>query len=109
MAYSSWKKGIRRSNEFTANKILTYHISDKTADVYVEKMSVNEGSYLLNVSVEGKVMQALELNMGGMHNIENMLAAIATGRHLGINDEAIKAAVKSFRGVKRRFETVLKK
>ena len=48
------------------------------------------------------------LNMGGMHNVENMVAAIAVASSLGIENEKIKAAVVSFRGVKRRFEYIIK-
>jgi len=47
------------------------------------------------------------LNMGGMHNIENMIAAIAVAHDLKIEDEKIKAAVSSFKGVKRRFEYII--
>jgi UDP-N-acetylmuramate-alanine ligase len=46
--------------------------------------------------------------MGGMHNIENALAAIAVAVHLGIADEKIVAAVADFKGVKRRFEYIEK-
>jgi UDP-N-acetylmuramate--alanine ligase len=45
--------------------------------------------------------------MGGLHNIENAVVAIAVAHLLGIEDEKIKKAVASFRGVKRRFEYVL--
>jgi UDP-N-acetylmuramate--alanine ligase len=46
--------------------------------------------------------------MGGMHNVENSLVAIAIAKHLGIDDEKIKSAVDSFAGVKRRFEYVVR-
>jgi UDP-N-acetylmuramate--alanine ligase len=46
--------------------------------------------------------------MGGLHNIENVTVAIAIAHRLGIADEKIKAAVEAFRGVKRRFEYVVK-
>ena len=45
--------------------------------------------------------------MGGMHNVENVTAAIGIAHHLGIADEKIKWAVSYFKGVKRRFEYVL--
>ena len=46
--------------------------------------------------------------MGGMHNIENVIAAITVAHHLNIEDEKIKVAVSSFKGVKRRFEYIVK-
>ena len=42
----------------------------------------------------------VQLNMGGMHNVENAVAAIAVAHQLGIEDEKIKKAVASFKGVK---------
>jgi len=46
--------------------------------------------------------------MGGLHNIENIIAAIAVAKHLKISDEKIKDAVKDFKGVRRRFQYILK-
>lgn len=43
-----------------------------------------------------------------MHNVENAVAAIAIASSLGIDKEKIKTAVENFRGVKRRFEYILK-
>lgn len=102
------KKGLQRNKEFKAGKKLSYHLSDSTADIYVENIQVQEGKYLFDVQVEDKKLAGLEFNMGGQHNIENMLAAIAVGIHLQINEDAIRKAVSSFKGVKRRFETLLK-
>jgi len=42
----------------------------------------------------------------GVHNVVNSLGAIAVGDALGLDREAILSAVRSFRGVKRRFELV---
>jgi len=48
------------------------------------------------------------LNMGGMHNVENAVAAITVASSLEIENDKIKAAVGSFKGVKRRFEYIIK-
>jgi UDP-N-acetylmuramate--alanine ligase len=40
--------------------------------------------------------------------VENSVVAIAIAHHLGIENEKIKEAVKAFRGVKRRFEYIVK-
>ncbi len=48
------------------------------------------------------------LNIGGLHNIENVVVAITVAHQLGIADEKIKAAVADFKGVKRRFEYIVK-
>jgi UDP-N-acetylmuramate--alanine ligase len=46
--------------------------------------------------------------MGGRHNVENATAAIAVAHRLGIAGDKIIAAVAAFRGVKRRFEYIVK-
>ena len=46
--------------------------------------------------------------MGGLHNIENSIAAITVARHIGISDEKIRNAIANFKGVKRRFEYIIK-
>ena len=44
------------------------------------------------------------LNLPGVHNVRNALAAIAVADELGVSDEAIVAALAEFRGVGRRFQ-----
>ncbi|HAG69188.1 MAG TPA: UDP-N-acetylmuramate--L-alanine ligase [Lachnospiraceae bacterium] len=46
----------------------------------------------------------IELKIPGVHNIANSLAAIAAAHALGISNEAVVSALKSFKGVDRRFE-----
>ena len=40
----------------------------------------------------------------GQHNLSNALAAVAVGRHLGLEFKAIAEAIATFEGAKRRFE-----
>ncbi|MBI3223375.1 MAG: UDP-N-acetylmuramate--L-alanine ligase [Nitrosomonadales bacterium] len=46
----------------------------------------------------------ITLNLAGMHNVLNALAAIAIGLEVGVADEAIVAALAEFQGVGRRFQ-----
>jgi UDP-N-acetylmuramate--alanine ligase len=46
----------------------------------------------------------ITLNLPGLHNVQNALAAIAVGMEIGIPDEAIVKALAEFRGVGRRFQ-----
>ncbi|QLG89440.1 UDP-N-acetylmuramate--L-alanine ligase [Chitinibacter bivalviorum] len=47
---------------------------------------------------------AVTLNMPGMHNVLNALAAIAIGIEVGADEAAIVAALEKFEGVGRRFQ-----
>jgi UDP-N-acetylmuramate--alanine ligase len=54
----------------------------------------------------GERMGRVELRMTGSHQVLNALAAISVGRHLDIPFGTIRAALKGFSGVKRRFEVL---
>jgi UDP-N-acetylmuramate--alanine ligase len=47
---------------------------------------------------------AVDLNLAGVHNVRNALAAIAVGRETGVPDAQIARALAEFRGVGRRFQ-----
>ena len=47
---------------------------------------------------------SVELNLAGVHNVQNALAAIAVGREVGVADDAIAKALSEFKGVGRRFQ-----
>ncbi len=54
---------------------------------------------------DGSVIEGVHLPMAGWHNVSNALAAIAIARELDVSDQAIKAGMAGFGGVKRRFTT----
>jgi UDP-N-acetylmuramate--alanine ligase len=47
---------------------------------------------------------AVTLNLPGVHNVRNALAAIAVATELGVADETIARALAEFKGVGRRFQ-----
>ena len=101
------KYGLSRSNELKASNHLTYHLQNNNADVFTENIIIKSGSYQFDVITKNWQLKNVALNMGGMHNIENIIAAIAVAHHLKIDDAKIKAAVANFKGVKRRFEYII--
>ncbi|MGC4037295.1 MAG: UDP-N-acetylmuramate--L-alanine ligase [Chitinophagaceae bacterium] len=102
------KHGLKRGKELKGSQHFTYSLKDKGATVYAEDIRISNGSYEYNVIVNGKRLENVVLNMGGMHNVENSLAAIAVASSLNIDGKKIKAAVNSFLGVKRRFQYIVK-
>lgn len=102
------KYGLKRNDEFKVPNMIRYSLYDKHADVRPENIKINNGSYQFDVKINEDVIKDVELNMGGMHNIENVIAAITVAKHVGITDEKIKEAVAKFKGVKRRFEYIIK-
>lgn len=102
------KHGLKRSAALESTHQLTYSLHDTGADIHAENIRMENGSYHFNVVTRLWKLNDITLNMGGLHNIENVIAAIMIAHHLGIADEKIKAAVADFKGVKRRFEYMIK-
>lgn len=102
------KYGLAKSNQLVADNHSTYHLADSNADIYGRHIEIENGSYKFEVVIKDYVIEDVVLNMGGFHNIENVIAAIAVAYHLGIDEDKIIAAVANFKGVKRRFEYIVK-
>lgn len=102
------KKGLSRESELNATHNYRYAYQQAGADVTTTDLKVENGSYTFNVQGPGWMIKDVTLHMGGLHNIENAVAAITVAKHLGIEDEKIRAAVADFKGVRRRFEYALK-
>ena len=89
-------------------KIVTYGFSPQ-ADVRAMNIQTSSAGSRYDVIVTdrktGQVRElgAFALPVIGRHNVQNSLAAIAVGTQLGFKDEALRAALGAFEGVKRRF------
>ncbi|MEM8603133.1 MAG: UDP-N-acetylmuramate--L-alanine ligase [Cyanobacteria bacterium P01_H01_bin.121] len=75
-----------------------------TADYTVDQVHYAGSGTTARVWERGKLLGSVTLQLLGSHNLSNALAAIATGRHLGLEFAAIATALASFTGVRRRFE-----
>ncbi len=107
------KYGLKRTGDLKAANHITYDLDDENANAYATNIKTISGSYSFDVVLKNEKgilwqLNNVVLNMGGMHNIENVLAAIMVAHHLKIEDDKIINAVAEFRGVKRRFEYVVK-
>jgi UDP-N-acetylmuramate--alanine ligase len=57
------------------------------------------------VRINGSITRFdVTLNLPGMHNVQNALAAVAVANELNVPDEAIAKALAEFKGVGRRFQ-----
>lgn len=102
------KHELTLNNDFKAAKLITYSLSNASANAYAKNIRIESGTYCFDVCIGDELLSDLKLNMGGLHNIENAVAAIVAVRQLGIDDELIREALVAFKGVKRRFEYILK-
>ncbi|GAB4126824.1 MAG: UDP-N-acetylmuramate--L-alanine ligase [Raineya sp.] len=77
-------------------------------DYFAEHIRIQEGNFVFDVQTPLGAIQDIRLFVPGYHNILNALAALAVAEQLHIPHKTIKTALESFRGVKRRFEYILK-
>ncbi len=101
------KYGMKRSAELNAATHYTYSFKELKADVYAANIEIENASYRYDVVHKDWTLKDVVLYMGGLHNIENSIAAITIAKYLKIDDEKIRSAIGSFKGVKRRFEYIL--
>lgn len=84
-------------------KIITYGLNAQ-ADVQAIDPEFKERTSSYTLIYKGKNFGRVNLQVPGIHNVKNSLAAVAVGMELGINFEKIKNAIEKFKGVYRRFE-----
>ncbi len=94
-------KALIASNKYT------YHISNTAADCYASNIVIVNGSYQFTAVLYGISIPNVVLHIGGMHNIENMIAAMAVAYSMGIAASSLIQAVAAYQGVKRRFEYII--
>jgi UDP-N-acetylmuramate--alanine ligase len=102
------KIGLKKENDFISTNHKTYSLINIHADIRANNIQMVNGSYLFEVVTQSGSLKNVLLNMGGLHNVENAVAAIEVTQYLGIDGDKIKQAVESFEGVKRRFEYIIR-
>jgi len=84
-------------------RTVTYAINEK-ADYTGRNLHVDAGRFCMDVDLPDGHWDRVELGLPGIHNAENALACIAFCRFLGLTEAEIRHGLKTFLGVKRRFE-----
>jgi len=72
--------------------------------IHAENIIARPNSFVFDYFGGKHQIKGLELAIPGFHNVENALAAIAIALMHGASELQIRDGIKSFRGVKRRFE-----
>jgi UDP-N-acetylmuramate--alanine ligase len=102
-----YKHGLTRRKDFKVPTMYSYSLQNDASDFYASDIQMHHGTYTFNFCKNQKILSAMQLNVGGMHNIENTIAACAIAMLQGINIKKIADAIADFKGVKRRFEYIL--
>ena len=94
---------VREIMPFISKPIISYGFAAEAQFRAVDARA-DQGRMLFTVVREGGRKFDIALNLPGLHNVQNALAAIAVADELGVADEAIVAALAEFKGVDRRFQ-----
>ena len=94
---------VREILPFVSKPVTTYGFAPEAA-VRAEGVQHAAGAMRFSVRREGRTPLAVTLNLPGMHNVLNALAAIAVGTEIGVPDAAMQKALAEFHGVGRRFQ-----
>ena len=92
----------------TERRILTYGLSPQ-ADIRAVNLRLDDGGTRYDVIVadrgtgKSRMIRDLFLAMYGEHNVQNSLAAVAVAEELKLGDAVVRASLRHFKGVRRRF------
>lgn len=97
---------VREIIPFVSRPVTTYGLND---DANVRAVNVRADGARMRFDVQRRSGRgdlpvfSVCLNLPGLHNVRNALAAIAIATELGVADDRIAQALEEFRGVGRRF------
>ncbi|MBR3989031.1 MAG: UDP-N-acetylmuramate--L-alanine ligase [Bacteroidales bacterium] len=99
------KKGTPIGPEDTRARVLTYHYTDERADFCALNPRPDECGYFhYDLKYPGGILKDIRVGAPGWVNAENSVAAAAIALTYGLEPEAIRKAIGTFEGVKRRLE-----
>lgn len=101
------EKGIlilRKGLELTSTAPICTYAINEMADFSGVNLRSENGYFCMDVKTPGGSWDNVDLGLPGIHNAENALACIALCNFLGLSEEEIRHGLKTFKGVKRRFE-----
>lgn len=99
------KLGLDITPNHTKARIMRYSYNDPRADFYADNLRKDEcGYFTFNLKYPDGVIKDCRVGVPGWVNVENAVAASAIALVYGIDPEAIRHALGTFIGVKRRFD-----
>lgn len=84
-------------------KHITYGTNSE-ALIRASNIRVQNSKFIIDVDTEIGKIESLEIQVPGIHNIENTLAAVAIAMEVGLSFAEIKSGITTFKGVSRRMD-----
>ena len=85
------------------DKRLIYSLNLDT-DFSANSIKIIDGQFCYNINSIIESVNHVAIGLPGLHNVENSIAAVAVAQQLGVSGDVISKALRSFKGVKRRFD-----
>ncbi len=99
------KQGLDITPEDTKARILHYSYDDPAADYHAVNPRPDEvGHYIFDLVYPGGTIGGIRVGIPGWINVENSVAAAAVCLNHGVAPEAIREAIGTYSGVKRRLD-----
>jgi len=86
----------------------TYHLSDTNANYFTSNLRIENGMYCFDFNAPGGSWKDMIMTYPGLHNVENAVIAIVVAHLLGAAETEIREGLKTFQGIKRRFDVHIK-
>lgn len=96
------KKNVDNDLSLTDKRII-YSLNLDT-EYCAQSIRIENAQFFYDIKSPVENINNATLGLPGLHNVENSIAAVAIAQQLGISGEVIKEALRSFSGVKRRFD-----
>lgn len=96
---------VRRVIPAISERVVTYGL-DADADYRAVDVDADSPEPTFRVVNRGVDLGEFELEVPGLHNVRNAVAAIAVATELGVRPEVIREALTRFHGAGRRFEVL---
>ena len=110
LAYAELVSDVLMVNEKFIDKfnhlehVLSYGVD--RGDWRAERVRVENGRFVFDFIGPGVEWKDVETALPGRHNVENAVLALSIACRLGLKEEALRTALKGFKGIARRFERV---
>jgi UDP-N-acetylmuramate--alanine ligase len=85
---------------------IAYGIDSPDADFRAEDIALGDRKSSFTVTRRGETLGRLQLSIPGRHNVLNALATLIVSLEAGLTFDQVAAAIKEFRGAKRRFQVL---
>lgn len=99
------KKGLALADHTPAT---VYEYSLNEGAYHSRNLRIENACFVFDIVYPEGVIENVSLQMPGFHNVENAVAAAAAVLQVGVDPEAVRQALGNYKGVKRRFEYILK-